>query len=403
MTTILSCLNWLCYSDKLKKNVDNRTGVPDSMQMTPGMLELYKELKYLRSLQLVTRGITHSYNNIFSGLLGNLQMQGSRSQKKNVETSTTLVNRAINETDALFGFARFTQEKENIQSFSGIVEDATRALKTVSPKNPINLQSQNSFLKVKGRYSDLVLMLFYLGENSIEAMSEGGEVRFEVSSDIHISGEPWITVTVSDDGPGVDPQMAEVLFSPFNTTKNKDKHYGLGLFFARKVAEDNGGRLDFSPHHSGRGCFMLRLPAVFSNASENIHRVEATNNQPLSQNRVKHVFFVIDDDPDLLDYLVEGLQRRGHIVFSASNCAEAFEEYTNVQNIVTVLLVDIGLTDTDGIECLVRLGEMYDLPGVIFMSGEKDIGCSEKIPGALFLSKPFIIRQLEELATDVSA
>ncbi|WP_163338580.1 hybrid sensor histidine kinase/response regulator [Desulfopila sp. IMCC35008] len=372
------------------------------MQMTPAMLELCKELKYLRSLQLVTRGITHNYNNIFSGLLGNLQMSERSRQKSELDTPTTLVNRAINETEVLFGFARLVETKESVWSFTTIAEEAIRALRTVSPKYSIKLQCHNSFLKVKGLYSDLVLMLFYLVENGIEAMPEGGEVLCEVSMDSDGSRKPWIKVVISDGGPGVDPQITENLFSPFTTTKERDKHHGLGLFFARKTAEDNDGQLDVSTHLSGGGCFILRLPAIFPDELRNIQAFKVTTTQPPADNHTRHVFFVIDDDPNLLDYLVEGLQRKGHIVFSASNCAEVLEEFDNVHDIVTLLLVDIGLTDTDGLACMARLGKQCKLPGLIFMSGDKDIGCSEKFPGALFLSKPFTIRQLEELANNVS-
>lgn len=363
----------------------------------------YMELKYLRSLKLVTKGITHNYNNIFSGMLGVLQESG-KGPEKTGDVLTSLVTRAIEETEVLFGLARYGGEQENTQSLQGIVENTVKTLRTISPKYVIDLQIHESMLQVKGRYSELALMLFYLGENSIEAMPDGGNVLFEVSHHSHMGNGSWVTVAVSDDGPGVDSRMIQEMFSPFTSTKDLKSHYGLGLYFARKTAEIHGGELVYSSDYKEKEAFVVKLPAIIPNSPEQIKPVEAENSKSSVSDKedAKHVFFVIDDDPILLEYLVEGLQRRGHMVFSASSCDETFEGFEHVRNIVTVLLVDVGLAECNGAECVARLREKYTLPGVIFMSGEKENGVTDMISNAVFLEKPFTIRQLEGLAADVT-
>ncbi len=83
----------------------------------------------------------------------------------------------------------------------------------------------------------------------INARDAGGAVRLRVG--------PGARLVVSDDGPGIDPEVAETLFEPFVTTKSKGT--GLGLAISLKLAESMGGAL-YLESEPGRGAaFTLEL------------------------------------------------------------------------------------------------------------------------------------------------
>jgi two-component system sensor histidine kinase PilS (NtrC family) len=75
-----------------------------------------------------------------------------------------------------------------------------------------------------------------LGVNAIEAMKDGGELAVSTSSD-----DSSVRIAFSDTGGGIDPSIAEKIFYPFFTTK--DRGTGLGLSIAYRIIEDHGGRL----------------------------------------------------------------------------------------------------------------------------------------------------------------
>ncbi len=113
--------------------------------------------------------------------------------------------------------------------------------------------------------------------------------------------------------------------------------------------------------------------------------------------RKRETFFVIEDDEAMRDLIVSSLQRRGHVVFSAETCSEAVEDFEFVHETVTVLLIDIGLTDSDGFECMEKMSTISSQVKMIFMSGE-DIGKQETSRyNAAFLKKPFTVKEIEEL------
>ncbi len=69
----------------------------------------------------------------------------------------------------------------------------------------------------------------------------------------------WVAFEVSDRGPGIPPEVAARLFTPFFTTRAEGM--GLGLSLCRTVVEQHGGALDHGPGPGGRGtCFRFTLP-----------------------------------------------------------------------------------------------------------------------------------------------
>jgi two-component system sensor histidine kinase DctS len=68
----------------------------------------------------------------------------------------------------------------------------------------------------------------------------------------------WVEFAVSDCGPGISPDVAQRLFTPFFTTKPEGM--GLGLSLCRTVVEQHGGMLAFEPAAGGGTIFRFTLP-----------------------------------------------------------------------------------------------------------------------------------------------
>jgi C4-dicarboxylate-specific signal transduction histidine kinase len=102
-------------------------------------------------------------------------------------------------------------------------------------------------------------VLLNLIHNAIEALAGDAESGREVivRSRRPASGE--IELAVMDNGPGVDPSIAQRLFDPFYTTKEQGT--GLGLAISRTIVEAHRGRLELRPNDPRGACFVLTLPA----------------------------------------------------------------------------------------------------------------------------------------------
>ena len=102
-------------------------------------------------------------------------------------------------------------------------------------------------------------VLVNLIRNGVDAAAAGGAdrrmiaIRTEKLSDV-------VKVTVSDNGCGVDPSIAESLFSPFTTTKPTGM--GMGLSICRTIIEAHGGQIHFQPNRPKGATFYFVLPAA---------------------------------------------------------------------------------------------------------------------------------------------
>ncbi len=104
-------------------------------------------------------------------------------------------------------------------------------------------------------------VLLNLARNGIQAMEPDTPLAERVLTlRVRRTHARWVTCSVIDTGPGIAPDVAERLFTPFFTTKSEGM--GLGLSLCRTVIEQHGGALDFGPGPGGRGTeFRFTLPA----------------------------------------------------------------------------------------------------------------------------------------------
>ncbi|MET0281208.1 MAG: ATP-binding protein [Steroidobacteraceae bacterium] len=102
--------------------------------------------------------------------------------------------------------------------------------------------------------------LLNLIRNALEAMSGliPEEREIVVRSRRTATGD--CEVLVSDNGPGVAPEMLDRMFEPFRTTKTQGT--GLGLPMSRTIAEAHGGSIRYEPAQPRGACFILTLPAT---------------------------------------------------------------------------------------------------------------------------------------------
>ena len=70
--------------------------------------------------------------------------------------------------------------------------------------------------------------------------------------------EGGIVVSVEDNGPGLDKEVAERLFQPFNSSKSDGM--GIGLSISRTIVEQHGGRIWATPVSDGGVIFSFTLP-----------------------------------------------------------------------------------------------------------------------------------------------
>jgi len=101
-------------------------------------------------------------------------------------------------------------------------------------------------------------VLLNLVRNSLEAIQNADISEGRVLLKTHFLPGKLVEVTVSDNGPGVDEEMIDTLFNPFQT--NKGTGMGMGLSISRSIIEAHGGKLWVAKLPSNGAVFGFNLP-----------------------------------------------------------------------------------------------------------------------------------------------
>lgn len=183
------------------------------------------------------------------------------------------------------------------------------------------LPEDQTFIEcVPGQISQV---FFCLLQNAIQAGAE--EIHFTANCE-----NGWIVVRVQDDGPGVPPELREVIFQPFFSTGKHEGALGLGLSLSQAVVNDYGGRLYLEETASG-ACFVVQLPHHKTAAP--IEDVPLSQEPPVPRRRL----LVVDDELDLLEMLEMTLEMRGYQVDTTGTAAEALELLQRIEYDAVVL------------------------------------------------------------------
>jgi signal transduction histidine kinase len=78
-------------------------------------------------------------------------------------------------------------------------------------------------------------------QNSLEAIRDGNIVQGRVELKSRLLTNDMIEVTVADNGPGIEPSIADCIFHQFRTSKKTGM--GIGLSLSRTIIEAHGGKL----------------------------------------------------------------------------------------------------------------------------------------------------------------
>jgi CheY-like chemotaxis protein len=364
----------------------------------------FLEYKYRGAVKRLANGITHSYNNIFTGLAGQLSMHlrdGDHSQqyKKRREQIDSLLQRGVQQTGLFFEFCRFKPEEYKINSPGRIAERAVDLLNSLSRLHHVEVFIDRGAPAIASKFNDLVLMLFYLGENAFEAMADGGLARLEVRAGKDHQGMPRVTFAVIDGGHGFPEELLPLKnFQPKFSSDGGQGLSGLGLFAVQAILADHCGELAIESSGAHGTVMLAHLPCRQETTVEKpAEKPLAAPGRKKAKAEDKYMLLVVDDEESMRNILLDQLHRRGHVAFSADCCAEAVKEFAELSDIITAVLLDIGLKGSSGYDCIAPLREIKPDITIILMSGENSDSHRLNEPHTHFLTKPFAIEMVERI------
>ncbi len=344
----------------------------------------------LEALGRLSGGVAHDVNNLL-GVIGNYVAVVRRSTfdptiLDDLAEIENAVRRGAELTKRLLLVGRRDQSEPVELPVSGVVGDICRVLSRAGDASvPIRTELAAPNLQALLDRSQLEQAVVNLVINAQDASPSQGEVVVRVAEEPRCEGidsDRVVTVSVSDSGPGVPPELRSSVLEPFFTTKGPGRGTGLGLAVVHGVVSEAGGVLRIEDEEGGGARVSMLFPATMMEAPG------VGGQTPSGQ------LLVVDDDPDSLRSTARLIGSHGVEVVTATSADDAISALDEYPGVVAVLS-DVVMPGRSGIELDRELRSLNPDMEVILMTGH--VNRSDALPpDRTVLSKPLDIEALLE-------
>lgn len=395
------------YNDagELEKVIHIATDLSEHRQLE----EQVRQGQKMEAIGVLAGGIAHDFNNILLAITGYAEMALStmdsegpgRMYLRNVLDASA---RAASITKQLLTFSRKQVLSLVDLDLNNEVKQVVKMLDRIIGEDVVMaVNLEDAPLTMKGDAGQVQQVLLNLAINAREAMEEGGSLRIETSSVLikerlssmpeEINPGPFVMLSVSDTGKGIEDGVMEHIFEPFFTTKDRDRGTGLGLSTVFGIVQQLNGFLEVVSEPGEGTTFRVFFPET----EEKTEKVAGDVIEIDVNVGIGRAVLVVEDDPMVRDIVESMLKSLDFKVITASHPPEALELMDMLADTIDLLLSDIVLPEMSGIELYKVLKEKQGDLKVLFMSGYPDAAIpihTDNPDISNFLKKPFNMQEL---------
>jgi len=318
--------------------------------------------------------LSHELRTPLSAILGWTHLLGRAAGSVDVAKAAATIDRNARAQarliEELLDVSRITSGSLRLDiqpvSIAAVFETVVSALKPAADARSITLRQLDGpgAGEVLADASRLQQIVWNLLSNAIKFTSPGGHVTLAAER-----APAEVTLTVSDDGPGISPDFLPHVFERFRQAESTEARthggLGLGLAIVRQLVELHGGTVEAQSDGLGRGAtFTVRLPTHPATVADAVPAATkqavapATVPAELDADLSGVQILVVDDEPDGREMLTHMLESWGAQVRSAGSADEALAALS--ENRPDLLISDIGMPRVDGYELMRRIRALRD-------------------------------------------
>ena len=328
------------------------------------------------ALGKLTGGIAHDYNNLLCIMLGFLEiLQHKLSGQPELQTYVDKIQhageRGAKLTSKLLSFSRQKPAEAEPVNINQLILDEQHVLeKTLTARIRLALRLTDEPWLSHLDSGDFESCLLNLSINAMHAMPDGGELTLHTSNEVlgnteDVEAGEYVTLSVVDNGHGMDTATLERIFDPFYTTKGEEGT-GLGLSQVYSFVRRSGGMVKVYSEIDVGTRFVLYFPRYLKEQDPLQEKTTIENTNPGGSETI----LIVDDEASLRDMTCEVLTQHGYRALCAGNAREALEILESES--IDALLSDVIMPTMDGYELAAIVEEKYPAIKIQLASGFDD-------------------------------
>jgi signal transduction histidine kinase/CheY-like chemotaxis protein len=367
---------------------------------------LEEQLLLTQKMEAIGRlagGIAHDFNNLLGVILGNSELilktlpQESPARVR-VEEIKMAGEEAASVTQQLLAFSRQQVFAPQTVHLNVVLKDLEPLLKRIVRESiHFEMQLGQGVEHIHVDRSKLSQVILNLVANARDAMSAGGRLKIETSNfelgeayaheHVDVKPGPYVQLSVSDSGSGMDRETVSRIFEPFFTTKEKGRGTGLGLATVYGIVRQSGGHIWVYSEPGAGTTFKIYFPRVpetgDSAAAPAVKDVASSASETI---------LLVEDSKLLAKVTRDFLEGEGFTVLLAASPREAIQVAEAYQGPIQLLLTDVVLPEMNGKQLAEALHARRPEMKVLYMSGYTNGILSEhafQAADVAFIEKPF--------------
>jgi two-component system cell cycle sensor histidine kinase/response regulator CckA len=368
-----------------------------------------QQAQKMESVGTLAGGIAHDFNNLLTVIFGHLEIikmehADNPALNRSLNAIKKASDRAANLTNQLLAFSRkqfFQPATIHINEAIHFFDKKLKSLCGDSIRLKINYGSNLPPIDADAQQIEQILSNIIL--NARDAIIEKGNIGeglITLTTALHNPGEKQrerqrLSISIDDNGTGIEEHIIAKIFDPFFTTKEVDKGTGLGLAMVYGIVKQNNGEIAVQSTPGEGTHFEILWP--LSKAVDYPPKEQTRGTaDPVTGNRI---ILLVEDEETVRNFLKEALNGLGFGVLIAPDGEEAIELFRANRKNICLVISDVIMPKISGKEMGNRIREMKPDIKILFTSGYTD-DYMEKMDAGIsneqFLAKPFSLEALRD-------
>ena len=370
-----------------------------------------QHVQKMESIGTLAGGIAHDFNNLLMGFQGNislmlLDLEDDHHHVEYLKNMESYVLRGSELTRQILGFARRGKYQVKTTNINELLDKSAEMFSRTKKEITIHKKFQDDLWPVdvdRGQIEQVLLNLFV---NAWQAMPAGGEIYIETEA-VHLEDDydkpyeikpgPYVRISVTDTGVGMDDDIQQKIFEPFFTTKAVGRGTGMGLASAYGIIKNHNGIINVYSEKGHGTTFKIYLPASDKTVPKE---------KPKAQKLLKgtETILLVDDEHMVIDIGKEILEKLGYTVITAASGTEAMRLFKKNQKKIDLVILDMIMPDMSGRDTFDNLKACQADVKVLLSSGYSIDGQATEILNSGckgFIQKPFSLKQLSRKMREI--
>ena len=368
-----------------------------------------RQAQKMESIGTLAGGIAHDFNNSLNiikayAMLLRARYPADQQILDSVKIIDEEIERGASVVRQLLTLARKTETLLRPTDANSIVVSVSELIKQIFPRTiEVRLNLGSTLPAVLADSNQINQALLNICVNARDAMPTGGELilateRIEADRMQRLVTEdaidPYVCISIIDNGLGMEEGVRSRIFEPFFTTKGFGEGTGLGLAMVYGIMRNHHGVVDVESEPGRGSTFRLYLPVVQQSQPSPLTGSPTGDTLPAKSASHRGTVLVVEDEQPMVLLLTNALVKAGYQSIIAMDGEEAIELYRQNRDKIDIVLMDLGLPKVTGADVIRFMKKQDPTTKIIVTTGYLEPELKSELFGAGvkdYIHKPYSV------------